>query len=192
MEDLDFLTNLLSRAAFDRSLALAIAEAGRLNEPLALAMADIDHFKNVNDGKGHQVGDAVLKAVSDRLARVIHHKGQVFRYGGEEFALLLPNHSIQEAIAVAERARVTIESTPAVEGLQVTVSFGIGAFPDARDADTLVRAADDALYDSKHRGRNTRLLQSARGVRDVPVPKSHEVCGRGGSPDPPVSARAAT
>jgi diguanylate cyclase (GGDEF)-like protein len=117
-------------------------------------MVDIDHFKKVNDGGGHQAGDAVLRAVSDRLVCVTRLKGHVFRYGGEELALLLPNHSIEEGIAVAERARLTIESTPAIEGLHVTASFGVSGFPSVIDADALIRAADTALYDAKNRGRN--------------------------------------
>ena len=153
MDNRDFLTKLLDREAFDRSVASAIIEAGRFDEPLSLVMADIDHFKKVNDGKGHQVGDVVLRVVSDRLARVSRRKGDAFRYGGEEFALLLPNHSMQEALAVAERARLTIDSAP-IEDLHVTASFGVGVFPDVPDAPALVRAADKALYDAKNRGRN--------------------------------------
>ncbi len=153
MDDHDFVTKLLNREAFDRSLASRIVEAGRFEEPLSLIMADIDHFKKVNDDKGHQVGDVVLRVVGDRLAGVSRLKGDAFRYGGEEFALLLPNHSMQEALALAERARLAIDSVP-IEGLHVTASFGVAVFPDVPDAQALVRAADEALYDAKDRGRN--------------------------------------
>lgn len=153
MDERDFVTGLLNREAFDRHLISAVDEASRLDEPVSLIIADIDHFKQVNDQRGHQVGDSVLKGVGHRLGIVARVKGDVFRYGGEELVLLLSNHSTHEAVAVAERARRMLESEP-IEGVHVTASFGVGTFPAASDAPALVRAADEALYDAKNRGRN--------------------------------------
>lgn len=152
MDERDSLTQILNRQAFDVFLESALGDAGRFDEPLSLVMADIDHFKRVNDGHGHLTGDAVLKGVAGRLDKVSRQKGKAFRYGGDELALVLPNHSAQEGVAVAERARREIEATP-INGIHVTVSLGVGSFPDhAANATTLIQAADDALYDAKNRG----------------------------------------
>lgn len=158
MDQRDFLTQLLDRMAFDSFLELALDAAKNAAEPLSLIMVDIDHFKSVNDGRGHQIGDDVLRGVALRLQKVTGAKGEAFRYGGEEFAIVLLNHSSEEALAVAERARREIATTPMV-GVPVTASFGVACSPDhASETATLVRAADQAMYDAKNRGRNlTRL-----------------------------------
>jgi diguanylate cyclase (GGDEF)-like protein len=117
-------------------------------------MVDIDHFKKVNDTHGHPKGDAVLIETAAAIISIVEGKGRAYRYGGEEIAILLPNHNTQEAIAVAERARRTLEGAP-ISGLTITASFGIGVFPDHGSTDAeLVSAADKALYDAKNRGRN--------------------------------------
>jgi diguanylate cyclase (GGDEF)-like protein len=158
VDERDALTQLLSRRAFDSHLTAALAEAKQRKEPLSLVMADIDHFKRVNDTHGHLGGDAVLRGVSARLIDVCRAKGQAYRFGGEELALVLPNHAPGESVSVAERARRTIEAST-VEGIQVTLSFGVSSFPDhATDIGTLLRTADEALYDAKHRGRNVVRL----------------------------------
>jgi hypothetical protein len=103
------------------------------------------------------------------MDKVSRQKGKAFRYGGEELALVLPNHSAQEGVAVAERARREIEATP-IEGIRVTVSLGVGSFPDhAANAIPLIQAADDALYDAKNRGRNVvRLYREAEPAKPGP------------------------
>jgi diguanylate cyclase (GGDEF)-like protein len=117
-------------------------------------MADIDHFKKINDGHGHQAGDAVLRDVALRLRESTDGKGFAYRYGGEEFAVILPNHTPDEALAVAERARRWLEVAPA-GGVMVTSSYGVATIPvHAKSAEEWVSKADKALYDAKHQGRN--------------------------------------
>jgi diguanylate cyclase (GGDEF)-like protein len=117
-------------------------------------MVDVDKFKAVNDTHGHQKGDEVLRAIAERLEAVVAGKGSVYRYGGEEFTIVLPNHTTDEGVAVAERARRVIEATK-VGGLSVTASFGVATFPEqAMELGALLAAADAALYDAKNRGRN--------------------------------------
>jgi diguanylate cyclase (GGDEF)-like protein len=111
-------------------------------------------FKNVNDQEGHDTGDKVLQEVARRLMAVSAHKGDVYRYGGEELLIILPNHSAQEGLAVAERARESISASP-IAGLNVTASFGVAVIPDnATSADEWRRFADRAMYEAKNYGRN--------------------------------------
>jgi diguanylate cyclase (GGDEF)-like protein len=119
-----------------------------------LVMIDLDHFKHVNDRHGHQKGDAVLSEVAVRIKSIASGKGEVYRYGGEELVLVLPNHTTDEAIAVAERVRREIETVP-ITGISVTASLGVSTYPEhAKDASGIIRCADTALYDAKNRGRN--------------------------------------
>ncbi len=150
----DPVTGTLGRAAFNEDLDRHITESVRSGEPLVLVMADVDHFKRINDTHGHQHGDAVLRGVADRLEAVARRKGIVYRYGGEEFAIVLPNHGVEEGIVVAERARNLIAGQP-IEGLNVTMSFGVACVTDhATDSNGIVAAADTAMYDAKKKGRN--------------------------------------
>jgi len=145
---------LLDRASFDADIARDVEQALRMPNPLALVFVDIDHFKCVNDTHGHQKGDAVLRGVTGRITAVAQGKGAVYRYGGEEIVLVLPNHTTEEAIAVAERARREIENQP-FDGVAVTASFGLGVLGEhATTCAELIKAADAAVYDAKNRGRN--------------------------------------
>ena len=149
----DHLTQLLARAPFEAALRKLSSDATE-EQPASLVMADIDHFKKVNDAHGHPVGDAVLIEVARRLNLVAKGKGEAYRFGGEEFAVLLANHTAEEALAVAERARRGVESSPA-GGVSVTSSYGVAAVPThASSMDQWLKAADAALYDAKHMGRN--------------------------------------
>ncbi len=116
---------------------------------------DIDHFKNVNDSRGHPAGDAVLIRVAQIVRDVTGRRGSAYRYGGEEFALLLPEFTGNEALPLVERIRAAVEAEvwPSYEALRVTISSGIadGGSGTARD---VVKAADAALYEAKHGGRN--------------------------------------
>ncbi len=153
MSNIEHLTGLLNRAAFDVALLQQCAEAAA-EIPLALVMADVDHFKKINDSHGHPAGDTVLRSVADAIQRVVKGKGTAYRYGGEEFALILPNHSCDEAIAVAERVRLAVEAVQPL-GLRVTSSFGVAVVPQhAANSDEALKKADVALYDAKQRGRN--------------------------------------
>lgn len=150
----DALTQLLDRGEMDADITQLFAEAASSRHPLSVVLVDVDHFKNVNDTHGHQKGDAVLTEVAKQLLSVTEGKGRVYRYGGEEILVLLPNHAIQEAIAVAERARCSLESAQP-GGLNITASFGIGTYPDHGTTTAMVlEAADKAMYEAKRCGRN--------------------------------------
>lgn len=150
----DSLTKLLTRGDFNAELPQTLAEAERANRPLSLIMVDIYHFKNVNDTYGHQKGDEVLAGVAACIASIVENKGRAYRYGGEEIVIVLNNHDIQEATAVAERARQQLESKR-IADISVTASFGVSAFPDHGGSSVeIIKAADAALYDAKNRGRN--------------------------------------
>jgi len=161
LASLDGLTGLANRRGFDRQLEREWRSAAERNQPLALMMVDIDHFKLFNDRYGHVRGDACLRAVGETLSLVtLEEAVLVARYGGEEFALLLPGLELTRAAVLAEEARNAIEDllithAEAPCGL-VTISIGVEALvPDQRQpAADLVEAADRALYSAKRRGRN--------------------------------------
>jgi diguanylate cyclase (GGDEF)-like protein len=167
----DALTKLWNRGCFDSELPHNIAEEERTKQPLSLIMVDIDHFKEVNDTHGHLKGDDVLAGVASCILSVTKNKGRVYRYGGEEIVVILNNYDTQEAIAVAERIRRTLESTP-IADISVTASFGVGTFPDHGGNSTeIIKAADTALYDAKNRGRN---LVRVVGEPEPPKDKKRE------------------
>jgi diguanylate cyclase (GGDEF)-like protein len=149
----DHLTQLLGRAAFDSVIREHCTHATE-EQPVSLILADIDHFKSVNDNHGHPIGDKVLGEAAIRFGLVVQTKGHAFRYGGEEFAAILPNHSPDEALVVAERARLAIENAK-IDSLSITCSFGVATVPvHASSPDQLLEKADQALYDAKRLGRN--------------------------------------
>jgi len=154
----DPLTGLDNRREMYTRLEQELARARRYGEPLAVVMLDIDHFKAVNDHYGHQAGDAVLQELAQRLLQQARKADLVARYGGEEFLLILPRTDLAAAGVFAERLRERIAGrpfgTPAGE-LSIQVSIGVAAYPDqAADSDSLIRAADTALYSAKQQGRN--------------------------------------
>ncbi|OGR85493.1 MAG: hypothetical protein A2901_05065 [Elusimicrobia bacterium RIFCSPLOWO2_01_FULL_54_10] len=154
----DGLTGLATQRIFLERLAEELLRGGRYRTPVALIMADIDHFKHVNDGHGHLAGDQVLKDVSQIFAGRIRPVDLAARYGGEEFCLVLPGLTLQESFGLAETLRREIEAREVLTGsarLKVTASFGCAAFPDdAQSASQLVRKADERLYKAKSQGRN--------------------------------------
>lgn len=157
----DGLTKIANRRTFEATLEREIARATRSAEHVSLVMVDIDHFKSLNDTHGHQAGDEVLRNVAAALAIECRDFDTPARYGGEEFAIVLPGCGPDEAFGIAERLRAAVAVAPSV--VPITASAGVATFPgQAGDADTLVRAADDALYESKHAGRNRTT--SSQGV----------------------------
>jgi two-component system cell cycle response regulator len=158
----------VNRRAFDEHLKRLLNETDRFGQPLALILADIDHFKNINDTWGHEAGDEVLRRVAKKLTEGVRNVDVIARYGGEEIAILLPQTSVVGAADLADRLRHAVGAKPVKfkgEEIAVTVSFGVASYPDAVPTrDGLFRAADRALYEAKHAGRNC--------VRSVPV--SHD------------------
>ena len=150
----DPLTGLMNRRRLFERLEEELVRAKRYNEPLSVAMVDIDHFKNVNDSYGHQTGDRVLKAIANQLFTNARDVDSVGRYGGEEFLILMPKTDKTGAVVYAERLRAAIESLP-IEGLEsyVTVSIGVTSYSKETLLE-LVDKADKNLYLAKDNGRN--------------------------------------
>ena len=152
----DMLTGLANQRQFFRQLRTELCRSARLAAPVSLIIADIDHFKLVNDTRGHLVGNEVLAAVARQLAAAVRPFDTVCRIGGEEFAVILPQTTKKQALAVAERIRARVACTEHDTLPCVTVSLGVAAYPeDADSLRTLVKRADDAMYLAKEAGRNT-------------------------------------
>ena len=153
----DALTGLWNRAAILEILDRESTRAAREGAPLAVLIADVDHFKAVNDTSGHAAGDDVLREVATRLVRSVRPYDSVGRYGGEEFLFVLPHCEPSEAAGVAERVRCAVSGEPIgiPQGtVSVTVSLGVAASRGIGDTDATVRAADAALYRAKDAGRD--------------------------------------
>jgi diguanylate cyclase (GGDEF)-like protein len=157
----DGLTGCFNRRKFDIDIAVEVATSKRYKKPLSLLMLDIDWFKKYNDFHGHPKGDTLLKNVVNVLTCNVRPSDTVYRYGGEEFAILLPSADRKEASSIATRAWKAIsreqfegEGQSQPDG-EVTVSIGVATFPaDASDKERLIEAADSALYRAKQSGRN--------------------------------------
>jgi diguanylate cyclase (GGDEF)-like protein len=162
----DSLTGLANHREFQRQLTEEVERFRRYGRPFALLMLDVDHFKQINDTYGHLAGDEALRAVAMAIRGVVRPSDLVARYGGEEFALVLPETTSSGALALAERLRhhiggSTIKLTTD-RSITLTVSIGLAACPEDADAvQSLVSAADQALYAAKSEGRN-RVRRVAR------------------------------
>jgi diguanylate cyclase (GGDEF)-like protein len=163
----DGLTELANRREFEESLANEISRAERFGGNLALILADLDNFKQVNDRFGHQAGDEVLRSFAEILRETVRDIDVAARYGGEEFAILLPQTDIAGAEALAERLREAVESRPMAEvqdsPVMVTSSFGVSSFPEAGTGPGLFAAADEALYRAKRAGKNCVVCAETNG-----------------------------
>ena len=161
----DDLTGLYDRGYFDLVLKREVRRAARYGHSLTLVMADIDHFKRFNDTYGHQMGDQALKQVAELLLSSVRAADYVCRYGGEEFAILLPETDLVAARTMAERSRQRVEQQPVDVGkgqpAPLTVSLGVATYPEhADDSSSLLAQADAALYDAKAAGRNRAITAS--------------------------------
>ena len=154
---LDALTNLNNRRQFEVRLKQEIATTKRQKNPLCAMMVDIDFFKKVNDTYGHASGDAVLRTVASIIKEHLRESDIPSRYGGEEFAVLLPYTHIEEAKIVGERLRKAVETTPIPidkKNINVTISMGLAEFSPQETGEDLFKRADSALYEAKESGRN--------------------------------------
>jgi diguanylate cyclase (GGDEF)-like protein len=155
---LDPLTGLFNRRALDDRFRTARAQAGVTGETVSLILCDIDRFKTVNDNHGHERGDRVLVAIAEQLRACVRNAEMVYRLGGEEFLVLLPNEGVESAGRLAERIRSSVGTDPVV-GLRVTLSAGVAAASgDAVRLDRLLAEADAALYEAKRSGRDRVAL----------------------------------
>jgi diguanylate cyclase (GGDEF)-like protein len=163
----DPLTGLANRRLAEGALETELARAGRFDEPLAMLMTDLDDFKQINDRWGHPFGDEVLREFASALAESIREIDLAGRWGGEEFAVVLPGTDLEGGVALAERIRESLRKrlieAPDGEPVRITASFGVAAYPDVLRKDDLVGAADAALYDAKRAGKDRVARAEAIG-----------------------------
>ena len=164
----DSLTRLANRRSIEETAAVELKRQVRSGQPMAVILCDVDHFKNINDEQGHDIGDRTICAVGESLRSVMRGTDALGRWGGEEFLAILPETSEEDAARLAERMRATVESSPmpGPQGSFVTVSLGVAAatpnggrqVPPAFDE--ILKSADNALYRAKADGRN-RVVRAA-------------------------------
>jgi diguanylate cyclase (GGDEF)-like protein len=168
----DALTGVWNRAMILELLTREMTRSKRERRPLGVIMADVDHFKRVNDTHGHLAGDGVLRQVAQRLSAVVRPYDTVGRYGGEEFLIVLPGCDAGTTAALAERLRGSV-AAEAVESekvrVPVTISLGVAAWDgDEGHLAGLLRVADRALYEAKNAGRN-RVFVGGEGAARRPA-----------------------
>jgi diguanylate cyclase (GGDEF)-like protein len=174
----DQLTGLFNRREMDRILDKEMDRFKRYKHPFSLIMIDIDYFKSVNDQYGHPIGDQVLRWLADIMERRVRKTDRCIRYGGEEFAIILPETTKENALIVAEWLRTKIAKTPYwvkyPDGTQIdiliTISLGIAEAPEnAVDIENLLQAADQALYQAKKNGRNQVVISERSSLEILPA-----------------------
>lgn len=160
----DSLTSVANRRALDLHLPQAISEATSLKKPMCLVMCDLDHFKKLNDTHGHLAGDEILKVFASTLSENLRPGDTIARYGGEEFAIILARCDTQTAGRIADRMRLDIAArklAPDHDGQpigSVTASFGIAQFIFGDTPETMLKRADEKLYEAKKAGRNRVVI----------------------------------
>jgi diguanylate cyclase (GGDEF)-like protein len=168
----DALTGLYNRRQFMLLANAELARAQRYGRPISVALADLDHFKQVNDLYGHEAGDLALRAFADLVRDALRDSDVACRYGGEEFAFVFPETTPQEAAVFAERLRLRLEALiiplTGSQHVRLTVSFGISD-ASAHKLEDALRLADDALYQAKAKGRNQVLLGSQAAQTALPL-----------------------
>jgi diguanylate cyclase (GGDEF)-like protein len=176
----DAKTGLLNAATWEREAAAEVTRAVRTRSPLAVAILDLDRFKNINDTYGHLLGDEVLRGIAGILTEMLREYDLAGRFGGEEFVLLLPQTRAVDALRIAERVRAHIsrlavyaDGPSGRERVQVTASIGVAALDAGtrRELPELLSAADAALYRAKASGRDqVQMISTSRGLSAVRPP----------------------
>jgi diguanylate cyclase (GGDEF)-like protein len=177
----DPLTKLANRRSLDEDLKVLHARSQRYGRRYCLIMCDVDRFKAYNDLYGHQAGDQALRAVAATMAAEVRAGDGVYRYGGEEFVLVLPEQTLETALVAVERVRAAVQQLAiphagAGQGGVLTLSAGIGAFAPGQPttAEELLKRADAALYQAKLAGRNQVALFEDQGEGDGPPERCHQ------------------
>lgn len=155
----DYLTGLLNRQQFEVLLDQEISRSRRYDAPLSLIMFDVDRFKRINDTLGHEAGDVVLKKLANEMKNAMRESDSLARWGGEEFTLMLPDCSLEDAERMAEHLRVRVleaDFGPRIN--QLTISLGVTRYQDGESSRELLRRVDDALYAAKQQGRNRSVV----------------------------------
>ena len=168
----DELSGVGNRKAFEEHLPFMLLNYKRKGESFALILLDVDHFKWINDTHGHQAGDQVVMILGKTLKELLRPRDYVARYGGDEFAIMLAEVDLDAAIKASQRVRIEVERTTfdcGVKGARVAVTFSMGlAIISENDTpESLVKKADGALYQSKHRGRNQLNWHADEPTNDV-------------------------
>ncbi len=171
----DVLSGLANRRAFNEQLTRDLSQSNRQGTALSLLLIDLDHFKALNDNHGHQVGDAALQDVARTLYSTLREMDLIERYGGDEFAVILPGTRLSAAMKAAERVRTAVaERTFAVSGSEVliTVSVGVSEVMPPDDVNGIVTRADVGLYAAKAAGRNCSYGhngKTSQSINDIPA-----------------------
>jgi diguanylate cyclase (GGDEF)-like protein len=156
----DSLTNIHNRRSFAEFLHKEIARSERYHKVFSLIMLDIDYFKKINDGYGHDIGDKILQELTGVVNQCIRKSDLFARVGGEEFAVVASETSLADAKLVAEKIRKKVEENVFAKNLKVTISLGVSQYKSKDDTNTIFKRADNALYKAKENGRNRTELES--------------------------------
>ena len=157
MATTDKLTGIANRQVFDVLFRQAYSQSKRSKKPLSAQMFDIDYFKQINDTYGHPTGDVVLKTLAQTIRRSIRESDLLFRWGGEEFLIILPESDVNTASKLAEKIRKKVEDleiTFSGANISVTISIGVATMSDVDTPHDLIIRSDEALYAAKEKGRN--------------------------------------
>jgi diguanylate cyclase (GGDEF)-like protein len=159
MVNYDSLTNIHNRRSFTEFLHQEIARSERYHKVFSLIMLDIDYFKKINDGYGHDIGDKILQELTGIVNQCIRKSDLFARVGGEEFAVVAPETSLEDARLLAEKIREKVEENVFTKNLKVTISLGISQYKSKDDTNTIFKRADNALYKAKENGRNRSEIE---------------------------------